>query len=107
MAHIEIARQIRNLSESLLELTSEASLAELIEIVDELDSANRNIRSASGIKSLTCRSTLPTSLLTVLARSAERALGRATPSGELACVKRGPQCGTAGTFLPAIRRRSS
>ncbi len=47
MAHIEIARQIRNLSESLLELTSEASLAELIEIVDELDSANRNIRSAS------------------------------------------------------------
>ncbi len=47
MAHIEIARQIRNLSESLLELTSEASLAELIEIIDELDSANRNIRSAS------------------------------------------------------------
>ena len=55
------------------------------------------------------RSTLPTSLLTVLARSAPSALSaapRAIPR-ELACVKRGPQCGTAGTFLPAIRRRSS
>ena len=43
------------------------------------------------------------------AERAERALGRATrhPARALACVKRGPQCGTAGTFLPAIRRRSS
>ena len=53
-------------------------------------------------------STLPTSLLTYSrAAPSARSLGRATPSRELACVKRGPQCGTAGTFLPAIRRRSS